>query len=137
MKNLIAIAFFAITAVASSAQTTNKYQEVSLERFQELQDSLSADSLLEFEVRSYEYINTPSSTVDTAISDLKEHNVPTTEATISTGRTQYSASNDIVNLLDTTYVCVIQSYSFGEQSVVVYVISSRLNVTWADTSFEY
>ena len=74
MKKLIAIAFFAIVVVTSSAQTTQKYQEVSFERFQELKDSLSTDSLLEFEVLLFDYIDTPSENVDTAVSDLKKHN---------------------------------------------------------------
>jgi len=90
MKKLIAIAFFAIVVVTSSAQTTQKYQEVSFERFQELKDSLSTDSLLEFEVLSFDYIDTPSENVDTAVSDLKKHNLPDPSlASLYTGRAQY------------------------------------------------
>lgn len=137
MKKLIAIAFFAIVVVTSSAQTTQKYQEVSFERFQELKDSLSTDSLLEFEVLSFDYINTPSANVDAAVSDLKKHNLPRPSlASLYTGRAQYSVSNDTINRLDTTYVCITRSYEFGSQSITLNIITSSLNVAWTDDSIK-
>lgn len=137
MKKLIAIAFFAIVVVTSSAQTTQKYQEVSFERFQELKDSLSTDSLLEFEVLSFDYINTPSANVDTAVSDLKKHNLPDPSlASLYAGRAQYSASNDTINRLDTTYVCITRTYEFGSPSITLNIITSSLNVTWTDDSIK-
>lgn len=131
MNKLIAIIFFAIAVVTSSAQTTQKYQEVSFERFQELQDSLSADSLLEFEVLLFDYIDTPSATVDTAVSDLKKHNLPDPSlASLFMGRAQFSESNDITNLLDVKYVCITRNYEFGSQSITLNII------TWTDDTIK-
>ena len=137
MKKLIAIAFFAIVVVTSSAQTTQHYQEISFEKFQELKDSLANDTLLEFEVLSLDYINVSRVTVDTAISELKKHNLPRiSEASVYTGKAQFSANDDVTNLLDTTYVCIVTNYEFGTQSVTLNIITSRLNVTWKDDTIK-
>lgn len=98
---------------------------------------MSADSLLEFEVLLFDYIDTPSATVDTAVSDLKKHNLPHPSlASLFMGRAQYSESNDITNLLDVTYVCITRNYEFGSQSITLNIITSRLNVTWTDDTIK-
>lgn len=98
---------------------------------------MSTDSLLEFEVLLFGYIDTPSANVDTAVSDLKKHNLPRPSlASFYMGRAQYSASNDIINRLYTTYVCITRNYEFGSQSITLNIITSSLNVTWTSDTIK-
>lgn len=129
---MIASAFL-ITSLTSFAQSTQKYEEVSLEKFRELRKEAAQDSLLEFEIISLTYANPDSAIINDAIAELKKHNCPNTRFTAAfASATQYSANESSPKLLDTTYI-----YMDGSDGMVTLTaLASRLKITWVDESIK-